>query len=277
MRFGLKVNPGTWEEATGWAAIAESTGFDGLWTGDNMRNPRDPAIPVLDGPTLISAWAATTKRIRVGLLIANVVFRRPTVLAKQSVTLDHISAGRFDLGIGSGVWPTDHGMSGVPMWTPGERAERLAEFVAVVDRLLSGNVEDHDGAYYSYQHAAMTPAPVQAPIPLIVAANAPRALAVVAEHAHGWTTFPGAATEEDFHQASIRRIGALERLRRDRGPLRKILLAYGALTPWTSPDAFAKLVDRYQRIGFDEIVCYAPKPHERSVFDKVVANLDAWR
>ncbi len=277
MQFGLKVNPGTWDEATRWADIAEATGFDGLWTGDNMRNPRDPAIPVHDGPTLISAWAATTHRIRVGLLIANMVFRRPTVLAKQAVTLDHISDGRFDLGIGSGVWPTDHAMSGVAMWTPRERGDRLAEFVFIVERLLSGNVEDHTGGYYPYQQAAITPAPVQTPIPLIVAANAPKALVVAADYAHGWATFPGSASEEDFYHASIKRIGTLGQLRRDRAPLRKILLAYGALTPWSSQDSFAKLVERYQQIGFDEIICYAPKPNERATFDKVVTNLDAWR
>ena len=161
MRFGLNVNPGTWEEASRWAAIAEDTGFDGLWTGDNMRNPRDPAIPVHDGPTLIAAWAATTKRIRVGMLIANVVFRRPTVLAKQAVTLDHISGGRFELGIGAGLWPTDHGMSGVPIWSRRERSDRLAEFVAIIDRLLSGDVDDHQGAYYSYEQAAIAPAPLR--------------------------------------------------------------------------------------------------------------------
>lgn len=277
MRFGLKVNPGTWEEATRWAGIAEDVGFDGLWTGDNMRNPRDPAIAVHDGPTLVAAWAATTSRIRVGLLIANMVFRRPTVLAKQAVTLDHISAGRFVLGIGSGVWPTDHAMSGVPMWTARERADRLAEFVTIVGRLLSGNVEDHEGAYYSYRDAAMTPGPLQTPIPMIVAANAPKPLAVAADHAQGWVTFPGTATEEDFYQASIKRINTLRRLRQDRPDLRRILLAYGSISPWSSRDAFATLVDRYERIGFDEMVCYAPKPHERAVFDRVAGRLDTWR
>jgi alkanesulfonate monooxygenase SsuD/methylene tetrahydromethanopterin reductase-like flavin-dependent oxidoreductase (luciferase family) len=276
VKFGLKVNPGTWEEATRWAGIAEESGFDGLWTGDNLRNPRDPAIPVHDGPTLISAWATTTTRIRVGLLIANIVFRHPTVLAKQAVTLDHISSGRFDLGIGSGLWPTDHAMAGVPMWSPHERADRLAEFVTIVDRLLSGNIDDHQGAYYSYQDAAITPAPRQTLFPMIVAANAPKALAVAAEHAKGWATFPGTASEEDFYQASIKRISKLEQLTRDR-PLRKILLAYGAIAPWSSEGAFAKMVDRYREIGFDEIVCYAPKAHERGVFDKVVVNLDARR
>jgi alkanesulfonate monooxygenase SsuD/methylene tetrahydromethanopterin reductase-like flavin-dependent oxidoreductase (luciferase family) len=279
MRFGLKVNPGTWEEASTWAGIAEEVGFDGLWTGDNMRNPRDPAIPVHDGPTLISAWAATTHSIRVGILIANVVFRRPTVLAKQAVTLDHVSRGRFELGIGSGVWPTDHAMSGVPMWSAKERIARFAEFVGVVDRLLAGDTSDHDGAYYSYVQAAMTPQPLQRPIPLIVAANAPRALAVAADHAQAWVTFPGTAAEEDFYKASVERIATLDRLsrERDRPALRKILLAWGPLAPWASRDAFARLVDRYRDIGFDEIVVYSPKPEERASFDAVVADLDTWR
>ncbi|TCO44229.1 LLM class flavin-dependent oxidoreductase [Actinocrispum wychmicini] len=275
MRFGLKVNPGTWDEAARWAKIAEETGFDGLWTGDNMRNPRDPAVPVHDGLTIIAAWAATTTRIRVGVLIANVVFRRPTVLAKQALTLDHVSGGRFDLGIGSGVWPTDHGMSGVPMWEPAERAARLGEFVDVVDRLLQGDVSDHSGPYYPYQHASMTPGPIQDRIPLIIAANAPRALRVAAEHGDGWVTFPGAASEEEFHAASVARIRRLTELRQ--APQRRILLAYGSITPWASEDSFARLVERYATIGFDEIVCYAPKPDERAVFDKVVGRLDSFR
>jgi alkanesulfonate monooxygenase SsuD/methylene tetrahydromethanopterin reductase-like flavin-dependent oxidoreductase (luciferase family) len=276
MRFGLKVNPGTWDEAAQWARFAEEAGFGGLWTGDNMRNPRDPAIPVHDGPTIIAAWAAITTRIRVGILIANVVFRRPTVLAKQAISLDHVSGGRFDLGIGSGVWPTDHGMSGVPMWQPKERAARLGEFAGVVDRLLSGDVSDHDGPYYPYEQASMTPGPIQARIPLIVAANAPAALAVAARHGDGWVTFPGAAAEEDFYQASVDRLATLDRLSPDRPLTRRILLAYGSMTPWASEDGFARLVERYRDIGFDEMVCYAPKPHERAVFDKVTGRLGEW-
>lgn len=277
MRFGLKVNAGTWSEAQQWAGIAEEAGFDGLWTGDNMRNPRDPAVPVHDGLTVMAAWAATTSRIRVGALIANAVFRRPTVLAKQAITLDHVSGGRFDLGIGSGLWPTDHAMSGVPFWSPRERADRLAEFVGIVDRLLAGDNRDHAGPNYPYADASTTPGPIQTRIPLIVAANGARSLAVAAEHGDAWVTFPGPATEDEFGAATLERTRTLDRLcvERDREPagLRRILLAYGAITPWASPDAFARVVDRYRELGFDEIVCYAPKPEERAVFDKVVAGL----
>jgi alkanesulfonate monooxygenase SsuD/methylene tetrahydromethanopterin reductase-like flavin-dependent oxidoreductase (luciferase family) len=279
MRFGLKVNAGTWNEARQWAGIAEEVGFDGLWTGDNLRNPRDPAVPVHDGLTLIAAWAATTSRIRVGALIANAVFRRPTVLAKQAITLDHISGGRFDLGIGSGLWPTDHNMAGVPWWGPGERAERLAEFVGVVDRLLSGDTTDHAGPHYPYADAATTPGPIQSRIPLVVAANGAKSLAVAARHGDAWVTFPGAAAEGEFRTATRRRTGTLDQLcrahNREPASLRRILLAYGAITPWSSVDGFARMVDRYRELGFDEIVCYAPKPEERAVFDKVAAELGA--
>jgi alkanesulfonate monooxygenase SsuD/methylene tetrahydromethanopterin reductase-like flavin-dependent oxidoreductase (luciferase family) len=276
MRFGLKVNPAGWDDASYWAGIAEEAGFDGLWTGDNLRNPRDPAIPVHDGPTVVTGWAATTSRIRVGLLIANMVFRHPTVLAKQATTLDHISRGRFDLGIGSGVWPTDHGMAGTPVWTARERTDRLADFVAIVDRLLSGDVSDHDGPHYPYTHAAMTPGTVQERLPLIVAANAPRALAVVAAHGDGWVTFPGAATEADFYEASVRRMEALDELLGGR-EIRRILLAYGQIDPWSSEDGFARLVERYRGAGFTELVLYAPKDHELAVFEKVAAKLDTYR
>jgi alkanesulfonate monooxygenase SsuD/methylene tetrahydromethanopterin reductase-like flavin-dependent oxidoreductase (luciferase family) len=149
LRFGLKVNPRGWDDAAQWATIAEEAGFDSLWTGDNLRHPRDPTVPVHDGPAMLAAWAATTTRIKVGLLVANMIFRQPTVLAKQAVTLDHISAGRFELGIGSGLWPTDHGMSGTPVWSARERADRLSEFVGTVDRLLRGDVSDHSGAHYA--------------------------------------------------------------------------------------------------------------------------------
>jgi alkanesulfonate monooxygenase SsuD/methylene tetrahydromethanopterin reductase-like flavin-dependent oxidoreductase (luciferase family) len=276
MRFGLKVNAAGWDDASYWAGVAEDAGFDGLWTGDNLRNPRDAAIPVHDGPTVIAGWAATTRRIRVGLLIANVVFRHPTVLAKQATTLDHISGGRFDLGIGSGVWPTDHGMAGTPMWTARERAERLDEFVTVVERLLTGDVADHDGPHYPYSLAAMTPGTVQERLPLIIAANAPRALAVVAAHGDGWVTFPGAATEEEFYAKSIERSEALDAALDGRA-IRRLLLAYGQIDPWASEEGFGQLVERYGRIGFDELVVYAPKEHERAVFDKVVSRLDEYR
>lgn len=168
-------------------------------------------------------------------------------------------------------------MAGVPQWQAKERSARLGEFVGIVDRLLAGDTRDHDGVYYSYRDAAMSPTPVQHRIPLIVAANASTSLEVVADHADAWVTFAGTAGEEDFYQGSIRRMRALDRLclERDREPasLRRILLVYGSLQPWSSTDALPKLTERYRDIGFDELVCYAPKPDERGTFEQVVGEL----
>jgi alkanesulfonate monooxygenase SsuD/methylene tetrahydromethanopterin reductase-like flavin-dependent oxidoreductase (luciferase family) len=122
----------------------------------------------------------------------------------------------------------------------------------------------------------MTPGTVQERLPLIIAANAPRALAVVAAHGDGWVTFPGAATEEEFYAKSVERIQALDAAL-DGRKIRRLLLAYGQIDPWASADGFARLVERYQGIGFDELVVYAPKDHERAVFDKVADRLDDYR
>jgi len=281
MRFGLKVNPATWDDAAQWAGVAEQAGFDSLWTGDNLRNSRDPQAPVHDGPTIVAAWAATTSSIRVGLLIANMAYRRPTVLAKQAISIDHVSGGRFDLGIGSGLWPADHAMAGVPFWAPRERAARLSEFVGIVDRLLAGDTAVHDGEYYPYHDAAVSPAALQAHIPVIVAANGPKALRVAAEHGDGWVTFPGTAGAEEFAHDTAHRVRTLDALCRDRGrdpgEVRRILLAYGAVWPWSSTDAFAVMVEQFGAMGIDEIVCYAPKPDEQAVFDTIAGQLDKFR
>ena len=114
-----------------------------------------------------------------------------------------------------------------------------------------------------------------------MAADGPKALAVVAEHADAWATFPGAATAENFHRTAIERGRMLDRLceerGRDPGAVRRLLLAYGAINPWASADGFARLVESYREIGFDEIVCYAPKPAELAMFDQVVARLGQYR
>jgi hypothetical protein len=101
---------------------------------------------------------------------------------------------------------------------------------------------------------------------------------VVAEHADAWVTFPGSATEPDFHAATVERCRTLDRLCTERGrEVRRILLAYGPITPWSTPAAFPAMVERYREIGIDEIVCYAPKPDERAVFDKIADRLADWR
>ena len=167
-RVDLMSLPASWGEAKLHAQWAEQYGFSSLWTGDHLRHPRDPEGAFLDGWTLLPAWAVLTDRVRVGMLVSNLIYRHPAVLARQAGAVDVISGGRLRLGVGAGVYATDHGMAGVPAWTPRERVARLAEFLSVLDRLLRGELVDSPGPHYPMTAAVVRPQPVQQPRPEII-------------------------------------------------------------------------------------------------------------
>src|SRR5687767_1958566 len=137
MRIGVLILPEfPWSTARNLWRHAEELGFDHAWTYDHLawRSLRDSpwfaAIPTL------TAAATATERIRLGTLVASPNFRHPVPFAKELITLDDISGGRLTLGIGSGGLGWDATMLGTSPWSPGERADRFAEFVALTDRLL---------------------------------------------------------------------------------------------------------------------------------------------
>lgn len=146
MRFGYMALPASGAAAYREAYAAEAAGFDVLATGDHLRHPRDPSVSVLDGWSVLAAWAWQTERTRLAMLVSNPIYRNPVVLAKQAVTVDQLSDGRLDLGVGSGVYPTDHAMAGVPWWSPGDRVERFADFVRALIAALEGHTS-YDGPW----------------------------------------------------------------------------------------------------------------------------------
>lgn len=118
IRFGLMSFRPAWQEAMEDAGRARRHGFDSLLTGDHLRHPRDPRFGFLDGWSMLAAWAAATSDIRLGMLVSNIIYRHPVVLARQAAAVDHISGGRLNLGIGTGVYATDHAMVGTEPWEP---------------------------------------------------------------------------------------------------------------------------------------------------------------
>ncbi len=163
--------------------------YDTAWVADHFANPWYPNEPWLEGWTLLSALAANTTRIRLGTLVTNITMHNPAVLARQALTLDHISGGRLELGIGAGGAPTDHAMTGVPNWDPPERVERLREFVEIVDRMLRGGVTTYSGRYYGVENAVMYPPAVQRPRPpMMIAAVGTRTLRIAAQYADPGTS-----------------------------------------------------------------------------------------
>ena len=118
------------------AGAAKESGFDSVWVVDHFVNPTMPTGRWFEGWTMLAALAARTNRVRLGALVTSISFRNPAMLAKEALTVDHISDGRLELGIGAGGQVNDHTMTGSEPWPPAERVDRFGEFIAIVDALL---------------------------------------------------------------------------------------------------------------------------------------------
>ena len=282
MRVGALLLPtDPWPETIARVRRLEELGYASVWTYDHLswRRYRDrpwhAAIPWLTGV------AAATSRIRVGTMVSSPNFHHPVTLAKEAMTLDHVSAGRLTLGIGAGGTGFDATVLGGQPLPPGERAARLAEFVAVVDGLLREPAGyAHSGRFYTVDDARTLPGSVQRPrLPLAVAAGGRRTLEVVARHADAWIT------EADL--ATVRKQAALldehcVRLGRDPATLGRIYYTDNTHErPLASVAAFADLVDRLAALGFTEVVFHHPRPDDPvwtddpAVVDEIAAALFA--
>jgi len=279
LAFGLITFDATRDALRATAQEAELDGFDMLCTGDHLRHPRNPDEPFLDGWEVLAAWAAWTERIRLGMLVSNLIYRNPVLLARQAVAVDRLSEGRLDLGIGTGVYGTDSAMAGVPEWPPAERVARLEEALIIVDRLLRGDLAPFEGRFYRHHGASLAPGPVQAPRPpLIVAANGPRAIAMAARYGDRWNTWGGPDIEDEdtFFRLTAERsrlfVKACDAAGRPGGVVPS-LLVFPPLRPWASIDGFRALIDRYGALGFREFIFYKPRPEEHAVFRTAVEHV----
>lgn len=171
---------------------AESLGYDWASTFDHfLPIQSDPEGPCFDGLTLLSAMAAHTTRIRCGILVVGVTYRNPAVLANIATTIDHVSGGRLELGIGAAWYEMEHDQYGIPFPPIGRRARMLSETAQILKGLWTQHRTTFQGRYYTITDALCEPKPVQQPyIPLWMGgAGEKLTLRVVAEHADGWNTF----------------------------------------------------------------------------------------
>jgi alkanesulfonate monooxygenase SsuD/methylene tetrahydromethanopterin reductase-like flavin-dependent oxidoreductase (luciferase family) len=170
--------------------LFDRLGYDSAWVCDHYLQPSRPTGPYFEGWTLLAALAARTSRIRVGVLVSSNTFRHPALLAKEAVTLDHISQGRLDVGLGAGWYVPEHEVFGLDFPGPAELVGRFREAVEVVDSLLRDEITTYDGRYYRLKEAPLRPRPIQMPRPpLTLGAHGPRMLRVVAEYADTWNSF----------------------------------------------------------------------------------------
>jgi len=194
LRFGLKLSgqDTTIEALRAVWRIADEEGFDHVWDFDHLASIGDggPDRPVYEGWTLQAAMAQATKRVRIGALVTGNTYRHPVLLAKTAVTVDHLSNGRLEFGIGAAWAEIEHKMYGIEGLD--NRVGRLSESLQIIKSLWSEDRTDFEGRYYRLSDAIANPKPVQKPHPPIwIGASGESTLRLVARHADVWNASGG--------------------------------------------------------------------------------------
>ncbi|MDE3203929.1 MAG: LLM class flavin-dependent oxidoreductase [Acidobacteriota bacterium] len=191
---------------------AEAAGFTGLTGMDHLAPPMAFQSPMYEA-MVTSTWiAARTETLRVGSLVLCDSFRHPAVLAREAVSIDHASGGRFDLGIGWGSVPDELGVFGVGSTEPRVRVGRLKETLEILEALWSGESFDYKGEHFCLRGAQQTPTPLGR-IPIVIGGAGPKTMELVAAHADWWNVHVGILDE-------------LERMRPRAGKARLSLQTY---------------------------------------------------
>ena len=195
-RYAIKTPPqhGTWREFLDvWLAADQIDVFESAWTMDHFY----PLTPPMDGThleswTMLAALAQATTRLRLGAMVNGMHYRHPAVTANMAVTVDHISNGRFVLGLGAGWFEPESNAYGIPLGSLKERFDRLDEGVPIIRSLLDNEHTTFSGRFYELTDARCEPKPVQAHLPIAIGGKGKRrTLRTVARYADQWdVTFP---------------------------------------------------------------------------------------
>ncbi len=286
VRFGIAILPEyPWSQARPLWARAEAYGFDHAWTYDHLSwrtladGPWFSAIPTL------TAAALATSTLRIGTLVASPNYRHPVPFAKELTTLDEISGGRLNLGLGAGGIGFDATVLGADVLPPKERADRFTEFVDLLDELLTADHTTYAGRYFEAADARTVPLPVQAPrIPFVVAANGPRMMRLALRQGAGWVT-TGTSDPADGLEAWWTNIESLaarftevEQQEQRSEPIDRYLHVDASGVPaLSSVEYFRECVGHASELGFTDLIIHWPRRDgvycaKQTVLEAVVAE-----
>jgi alkanesulfonate monooxygenase SsuD/methylene tetrahydromethanopterin reductase-like flavin-dependent oxidoreductase (luciferase family) len=251
---------------------AEAAGVRTVWAYDHLTwmplkdSPWHAAVPML------AAAAVSTTRVRLGTQVATPNYRHPVPFAKEIMTLDHLSGGRLEIGVGAGAEGNDASVLGGGPGTPRERADRFAEWLGLLDHLLRNDISTVRGPRYSAVEARQMPGCVQRPrVPLTVAAAGPRALGLTARYGQAWVTYGPYRRQADpdgwFEALAGQGRALTEALGaegREPASVRRIAqIALDVAWIFESADRYADSVGRLAEAGFDEITLHWPRSDDR--------------
>ncbi len=244
----------SWAELTNRVRFAEDAGFGAAWVFDHFKVLYGPGDgPCMEAWTLLAGLGAVTSRIRLGVLVTGVTYRHPSVLAAEAVTVDHISGGRLELGMGAAWFGEEHRELGIRFPGPGERITMLEEAVEVVTALMTGTKVDFEGRHYRLQGAGYRPLPVQRPHPplWIGGGGERRLMPLAARRADVWH---GYGTVEVLARKSKLLDQLAEKAGRDPATLRRST-SLSLSEPW---DQVRRQVDDLVAAGFGVLVASWP-------------------
>jgi F420-dependent oxidoreductase-like protein len=279
MRFGFKTSPQntSWADMLAlWKAADEIDVFESGWTFDHFYPIfSDSAGPCLEGWTTLTALAQATRRLRMGVLVTGIHYRHPAVLANMAATLDIVSDGRLELGVGAGWNEEESGAYGIPLGSPRERSDRFEEACQVLIGLLSEEKTDFSGRYYTLTGARCEPKPVQLPHPPICVGGSGerRTLRTAAMYAQHWN-FVGGPVEEFVRKRDILREHCAD-IGRD--PSTILLSAHVRPGPEGEPEPAADAAAELREAGLDLAIVYLPPPHRPEVLEPLASALDKLR
>ena len=236
------------------AQLAERAGFDGGWVFDHFKplygNSKGPCY---EAWTLLAGLSAVTSRIRLGALVTGITYRHPSILATEAITVDHLSNGRLEIGLGAAWHQSEHEELGIPFPPIKERAERLEEGVQVMRLLMTKDRASFEGRHYQLDEATYRPRPVQKPHPpfWIGAEGEQLMLPIVGRQADAWHAFGS-------DQTLARKSRLLDELadKAGRDPGRILRSASLSLSrPW---DQVRRRAAKLREIGFGYLIAEWP-------------------
>ncbi len=289
LRFSTLVLPNVpWSEFLRRCQHVEALGFDGIGFADHLVDWAGTEGPWFELWTQVSAVAMATQHIRLATLVAQIPLRNPALFASQALTADHISGGRLDLGLGTGLEiDPSYRMMGVDNWSAKERVSRFKEYVEIVDQLLSQKVTTFEGRYYKVEAAALRPGPVQSPRPpILIAAMGPIMLRHAARYADIWNSLSFAQTFQAQLDETRQRIATIEahcaHIGRDPASLRRSYLMFdptarasgGAISYYEFEETFMRMAQQLVELGISELVLYYPMlERQMATFENIARSL----
>jgi alkanesulfonate monooxygenase SsuD/methylene tetrahydromethanopterin reductase-like flavin-dependent oxidoreductase (luciferase family) len=289
LRFSVLVLPNVpWPEFLRRCRQVEDLGFDAIGLADHLVDWAGGKGPWFELWSQLSAVAMATTRIRLATLVAQIPLRNPALFALQALTADHISGGRLDLGLGTGLEiDPSYRMMGIENWTAKERVARFGEYVEVVDRLLSQEEVSYQGRYYQVDAAALRPRPVQSPRPpILIAAMGPVMLGHAARHADIWNSLSFAKTFEAQIEETRQRIATIDArcatIGRDPTSLRRSYLMFdpsarssgGMIKHYESEEIFTRMVQQVIALGISDVALYYPMLDQQApMFERIAQDV----